>query len=99
MPASTKAPPASNVVSLILSSLFCRFRVDWLVRLGQPALAAPVVLDVVEAATLGAAKVEFLDVGVLPQRLRCVVHDDATALDQVAVRDDLERRHGVLLNQ
>src|SRR3984893_13982106 len=70
--------------------------------LGEPALAAPVVLEV-EIGLTGAdfvePEIELLDVGVLPQGVGRALEYDAAVLHDVAVVGDVERHGGVLLDQ
>src|SRR6266700_7965179 len=67
----------------------------------KPALAAPIALEVLEAAALtaGAAEVEFLDVLVVAQLVRRSVQHDLALVHDVAVARDGQRRPGVLLHQ
>jgi hypothetical protein len=68
---------------------------------GKPALAALVVLDVLERAPPLAAntEIEFLHVLVLAQILGLAIHDDAAGFENVAVGGVAQRDVGVLLGQ
>src|SRR5215471_575803 len=62
--------------------------------LGEPALAAPVVLEVaigLACADFVEPEIELLDVGVLSQGLGRAFEDDAAVLHNVAVVSDIER--------
>src|SRR5437016_5933605 len=70
--------------------------------LGQPALAAPVVLQVAigfAGADFVEPEIELLDVGVLPQRFGGTLENDAAVLHDIAAVGDIERHGGVLLDQ
>src|SRR5438876_2374483 len=69
---------------------------------GQPALAAPVVLQVAigfAGADFVEPEIELLDVGVLPQRFGGTLENDAAVLHDIAAVGDIERHGGVLLDQ
>ena len=57
------------------------------------------MLDVAKVLATRASQVEFPNVGILLQRFCAVVHHDAAAFDQIAVRYDFEGRDRVLLDQ
>src|SRR5437870_438697 len=88
-----------QIVSSLRSSAKQFSRPD---RLGKPALAAPVVLEVAVGfarTDLVEAEIELLDVGVLPHRLGRSFEDDAAIFHDVAMVGDVERHGGVLLDQ
>src|SRR5689334_7993646 len=68
---------------------------------GEPALAPAVVLDVAIAfpADGGEAEIELLHVVIGPERRGVAVHDDAAALQNVAVIGIAQRDVGVLLGE
>src|SRR4051794_34138974 len=68
-------------------------------QLSQPALPPAVVLDVVKTLAFRASKIDLPDVRVPLQGLSRIVHHDAAALNEITVRDNLQRRHCVLLDQ
>src|SRR4029077_7351063 len=69
---------------------------------GEPALAAPVLLEVaigLARADLVEPEIELLDVGVLLQGFSRALEYDPAVLHDVAVVGDIERHGGVLLDQ